>query len=100
MIGYAVVNDYKVRGQNERILIEDFHRGSVVRVYALRVSNQRVINRIKLQDIEIGLAPARSTLERDEQIKDDALRYNAILITGDNAMKAFAQSKSLFCFYV
>jgi ribonuclease HII len=58
------------------------------------------INRIKLQDIEIGLAPANSTLERDEQIKDDALRYNAILITGDNAMKAFAQSKSLFCFYV
>ena len=65
-----------------------------------KLARYAAINRIKLQDIEIGLAPANSTLERDEQIKDDALRYNAILITGDNAMKAFAQSKSLFCFYV
>src|SRR6266704_630634 len=65
-----------------------------------KIARYAAIGRVKLQDVESGSEPAGTTLGRDEQIKDDALRYNAILMTADNAMKAFGQSKGLFCLYV
>ena len=65
-----------------------------------KIARHAAIGRVKLQDVQNGPEAAKTTLERDEQIKDDALRYNAILMTADNAMKAFGQSKGLFCLYV
>jgi predicted PilT family ATPase len=41
-----------------------------------------------------------SKLEGDEKIKESAFTFNAILLTGDKAMKAFAQAKGLFCLHV
>jgi len=41
-----------------------------------------------------------SSVQRDEMITDVALRYNAILITADNAMKAYALSKNIFTIFI
>ena len=41
-----------------------------------------------------------TNLKPDEKIIESAFSFNAILITGDNAMKAFAQAKDLFCLFV
>jgi len=62
------------------------------------------IGRIRLEDV--GKAPTLaeigklSSLERDEVIKQDALSTNAILFTGDNSLKAFAQATGLFSLHV
>ncbi|HLH45199.1 MAG TPA: hypothetical protein VKV31_00280 [bacterium] len=59
------------------------------------------IGRIRLEEIpKTGKIENMSNFERDEKIKEDAFTFNAILITGDKAMKAFAQAKNLFCLHV
>ena len=38
--------------------------------------------------------------ERDERIINDCIEYNAILLTGDKSMKAFAGGKNVFTIYL
>jgi predicted PilT family ATPase len=66
-----------------------------------RLAKFAAIGRIRLEEIpEDGKIEKLTTLERDEKIKNGASTFNAILITGDKIMKAFAQAKNLFCLYV
>jgi ribonuclease HII len=66
-----------------------------------RLAKFAAIGRVRLEEIPLnGRIEDLSRLERDERIKESALEFNAILITGDKAMKAFAQAKDLFCLYV
>ncbi len=66
-----------------------------------RLAKFASIGRIRLEEISIGGKLEELTgLEPDEIIIMDALTNNAILITGDNKMKAIAQAKNLFCLYV
>jgi ribonuclease HII len=66
-----------------------------------RLAKFAAIGRIRLEEIpEADRIEELTKLERDEKIKEDALKFNAILITGDKAMKAFAQAKDLFCLHV
>ena len=66
-----------------------------------RLAKFAAIGRIRLEGIpEAGKMEELSKLERDEKIKESAFTFNAILITGDKAMKAFAQAKGLFCLHV
>jgi ribonuclease HII len=59
------------------------------------------VGRIRLEEIsEAGKMERLTRLERDEKIKESAYTFNAILITRDKAMKAFAQAKGLFCLHV
>jgi len=37
---------------------------------------------------------------RDERIVDTALQYNAILITSDQGVKAYANSKNVFYIFI
>ncbi|NHV46058.1 MAG: hypothetical protein HA493_05450 [Candidatus Verstraetearchaeota archaeon] len=58
------------------------------------------MGRIRLEEVsEAGEMEGLTKLERDEKIKESASTFNAILITGDKAMKAFAQAKGLFCLH-
>ena len=66
-----------------------------------RLAKFAAIGRIRLEEIpEADRIEELTKLERDEKIKEGALKFNAILITGDKAMKAFAQAKDLFCLHV
>ena len=71
-----------------------------------RLAKFAAIGRIRLEDVEqpVGLSISDisklSSLERDEAIKECALVANAILITGDNSLKAYAQAAELFCLHV
>jgi ribonuclease HII len=66
-----------------------------------RLARFAAIGRIRLEEIqEVGRMEGLTKLEQDEKIKESAFTLNAILITGDNAMKAFAQIKGLFCLHV
>jgi len=38
--------------------------------------------------------------ERDERIIEDCIKYNAILVTGDKSMQAFASGKNVFTIYL
>jgi ribonuclease HII len=59
------------------------------------------VGRIRLEEIsEAGKMERLTRLERDEKIKESAYTFNAILITRDKAMKAFAQAKGIFCLHV
>ena len=63
-----------------------------------RLAKYAAIGRIKLEEIpETGKMEG---LTNDEKIIESAISFNAILITGDNAMKALAQAKGLFCLFV
>ena len=69
-----------------------------------RLARFAAIGRIRLEDVPQAIPLAEftklSSLERDEAIKRGALSTNAILITGDNSLKAFAQAAGLFCLHV
>jgi ribonuclease HII len=66
-----------------------------------RLAKFAAIGRIRLEEIpKIDKIEDLPKLERDEKIKEGAFTFNAILITGDRAMKAFAQAKNLFCLHV
>jgi ribonuclease HII len=66
-----------------------------------RLAKFAAIGRIRLEEIPgAGEMEGLTSLERDEKIKESAFTFNAILITGDKAMKAFAQAKGLFCLHV
>lgn len=66
-----------------------------------RLAKFAAIGRIRLEEIqEAGKLEGLNRFERDEKITESASKFNAILITGDGAMKAFAQAKGLFCLYV
>jgi ribonuclease HII len=66
-----------------------------------RLAKFAAIGRIRLEEIqEAGKLEGLNRFERDEKIMESASKFNAILITGDGAMKAFAQAKGLFCLYV
>ena len=41
-----------------------------------------------------------TSVERDERIIEIALDHNAIVITGDNAMKAHAIAKNIFTIFI
>ena len=41
-----------------------------------------------------------STNERDERIIEDSIKHNAILVTGDKSMQAFAGGKNVFTIYL
>jgi ribonuclease HII len=59
------------------------------------------LGRIRLEEISAaGKMEGLTRLERDEKIKESAYTFNAILITRDKAMKAFAQAKGIFCLHV
>lgn len=60
------------------------------------------IGRIKLETAgRIKEIPSElESIQRDEMIADVALRYNAILITADKAMKAYAISKDIFTIFI
>jgi len=63
-----------------------------------RLAKYAAIGRIRLEEIpETGKMEG---LTNDERIIESAISFNAILITGDNAMKALAQAKGLFCLFV
>ena len=65
-----------------------------------RLAKFAAIGRIRLEEIpEAGKIDELTKLERDEKIIEGASTFNAILITGDRAMKAFAQAKGLFCLH-
>jgi ribonuclease HII len=58
------------------------------------------IGRIRLEEISAASkAEGLTRSERDEKIKESASTFNAILITRDKAMKAFAQAKGIFCLH-
>lgn len=66
-----------------------------------RLAEFASIGRIRLEEIpKAGGLEELIRLERDEKIIEDALKYNAILITGDKTMKVSAQAKDLFCLHV
>lgn len=66
-----------------------------------RLAKFAAIGRIRLEEIPSqNRIVELSSSERDEKIINDALTFNAILITGDKAMKAFTQAKDLFCLYI
>ncbi len=50
----------------------------------------------KIDDVPKGL----SGKERDERIIEDCIKYNAILVTGDKSMHAFASGKNVFTIYL
>jgi len=50
----------------------------------------------KVEDIPTDL----TNEERDERIINDCIEYNAILLTGDKSMKAFAGGKNVFTIYL
>ena len=50
----------------------------------------------KINDVPNGLTGA----ERDERIIDDCIKYNAILLTGDKSMQAFAIGKGVFTIFL
>ena len=50
----------------------------------------------KIQDIPKEL----SRDERDERIIEDCIEHNAILVTGDKSMQAFAGGKNMFTIYL
>jgi hypothetical protein len=62
-----------------------------------RLSKFASIGRIKLEEVSYSTENIpQENLKRDEIIIETALKNNAILITADNSMKAFAQAKKLF----
>jgi ribonuclease HII len=62
-----------------------------------RLSKFASIGRIKLEEVFYSTENIpQENLQRDEIIIETALKNNAILITADNSMKAFAQAKKLF----
>jgi ribonuclease HII len=62
-----------------------------------RLSKFASIGRIKLEEVFYSTENIpQDNLKRDEIIIETALKNNAILITADNSMKAFAQAKKLF----
>jgi hypothetical protein len=66
-----------------------------------RLAKFAAIGRIRLEEIqEAGKLEGLNNLEKDEKIVESASKFNAILITRDRTMKAFAQAKNLFCLYV
>jgi len=69
-----------------------------------RLARFAAIGRIRLEDVRqspvFAVFGRLSSLERDEAIKQDALSTNAILVTGDNSLKAYAQSAGLFSLHV
>jgi ribonuclease HII len=66
-----------------------------------RLAKYAAIGRIRLEEIpEADKMERLTNLKPDEKIIESAFSFNAILITGDNAMKAFAQAKDLFCLFV
>jgi len=66
-----------------------------------KIAKFAAIGRIRLDELNsLPQIEALSKLERDEKIKEYALLANAILMTGDNSMKAFAQARDLFCLHV
>lgn len=50
----------------------------------------------KIQEIPDGL----TNKERDERIIEDCIKYNAILLTGDKSMQAFAGGRNVFTIYL
>jgi ribonuclease HII len=69
-----------------------------------RLARFAAIGRIRLEDAPQATPLAEfdklPSLERDAAIRQDALSTNAILITGDNSLKAFTQAVGLFCLHV
>jgi ribonuclease HII len=62
-----------------------------------RLGNFASIGRIKLEEVSYSTENIpQESLRKDEIIIETALKHNAILITADNSMKAFAQTKKLF----
>ncbi len=65
-----------------------------------KLANFAAMGRIRLDEItSASFDQTSSSLERDEIIKNSALSSNAILMTGDGSMKAFAQAQNLFCLH-
>lgn len=60
------------------------------------------IGRIKLKEIgKVEDIPENmSSVERDEKIIEIALDHNAIVMTGDNAMKAYSIAKNIFTIFI
>jgi len=60
------------------------------------------IGRIRLESIgKIEDLPDNLTrAERDERIIEHCVKYNAILLTGDKSMRAFAGGKNVFAIYL
>ena len=60
------------------------------------------IGRIRLESVgKIEEIPKDLTSkERDERIIEDCIKYNAILLTGDKSMRAFASGKNVFTIYL
>ena len=60
------------------------------------------IGRIRLESLgKIEDIPKELTREeRDERIIEDCIKHNAILVTGDKSMQAFAGSKNVFTIYL
>jgi ribonuclease HII len=62
-----------------------------------KLAHFSAIGRIKLEEVRSILEVDKlNNIERDESILLDAKENNAILLTGDNNMKASAQAKGLF----
>lgn len=66
-----------------------------------KLANFSAMGRIRLEEIGdiLSFRGKFSSIERDELILKDALRYNAIVLTGDNNMKAGAQAKNVFTLF-
>jgi len=60
------------------------------------------IGRIRLETVGSveDIPDNLSNTERDERIIEDSVRYNAILLTGDKSMRAFASGKNVFTIYI
>jgi len=60
------------------------------------------IGRIRLETVgkTEDISREMATEERDERIIEDCIKYNAILLTGDNSMQAFASGKNVFTIFL
>jgi len=56
------------------------------------------MGRIRLESVGKGedIPTNLTNEERDERIINDCIEYNAILLTGDKSMQAFAGGKNVF----
>ncbi len=73
----------------------DKHRGTKKELEKL--GNFASMGRIRLEEIKSNLdASELNSTQRDESILNGAVKNNAIILTGDKAMKGIAQAKSLF----
>ena len=67
-----------------------------------KLSESHSVGRIRLESVgSVENIPENlSRTERDERIIDDCIKYNAILLTADKSMQAFASGKDVFEIYL